>query len=1214
MVRRLLALLVTGSVLGPVPRVAAQQADTIRGRVVDSAGAAVAYSTVSATSMRLGTLRTAVTDDSGRYTVVFDDPGGPYLLRFIVLGFEAEQMEVRRRRGAAAIVADVRLPYTVRPLSPVVVTFRVPRPRPSRDGIDTRLARADDTTNADDLTFEQAGNLAALAGRLPGMQLLPGRDGNPDGFSALGLSPDQNRTTINGMATPVTTIPRDAAVNVTVATTPYDVSRGGFSGAEVRVVTRPGSNFSSRAMSANIIAPQLQWTDRAAKGQQYTNISLGGAAAGPMVFDKSYYNVSYQVGRRLNDLQSLVNAAAPEMQAAGVARDSVLRLMDILGANGIPASVSAVPDRRTIDQASVLGAFDFAPPSPATGHAFNVTAGGNWTRSAPVATSLLSALPAHDGLRSTWGGSLQGRHTNYFSAGVLTETTLGVSGTVNINEPYVALPHGGVRINSSFGDGTSAVRTVAFGGSPSLTSRDGSLTLALINRLTWLDRKSAHRFALTSEFRYEQFGQNTRTNHLGSFAYNSLADLEAGRPASYARQLTPRRVSGRQMVAGVSLGDSWIPRANLNVQYGVRLDANRFLKGPAPNSAIRVVYDHDNAHVPNKVYASPRAGFAWTYGTAAPYRTAAGPQRGPRPSLRGGAGLFQSTPPMNLLASAEDNTGLPSAVQQLRCVGIATPRPEWESYRADQSTVPGECADGTGATVFASGTPNVFLFDPEYGTRRSVRANLQWSGAALSSRIVATIDATHSLNLDQPGNIDLNFNATERFALQAEAGRPVYVPETSIVTSSGAVATRETRYSQDFARVWAQRSDLQSATNQLSFSVRPLSIARPNFGWSASYVYQDVRDEIRGFSSTTSSPFARDRSRSSSARHQITYQLSYNLLGALRFSWSGRFQSGTRFTPMVAGDVNGDGSGGNDRAFIFDPDNLSDSAASAGMRALLQSGSRAARECLARQLNTLARRNTCETPWLTSASLSIAVNSVKIGLPPRTTLSLQVTNPLGAADLLLHGEKGLRGWGQSERPDQTLLYVRGFDRDARQFRYEVNERFGATRPRETAIRAPVMITALLRLDIGTPRQRQTLTQQLDRGRRLPGTPAAENALRSLGRAAIPNPMARILQQRDSLRLSALQIDSLTSLDRAFTARVDSIWNPVGRFLATLPASYDDNAAYTRYRRAREASMDLLIGLLPELREILSQEQLRRLPPGITTLLDRRYLRSIRSNG
>src|ERR687895_1984272 len=85
----------------------------------------------------------------------------------------------------------------------------------------------------------------------------------------------------------------------------------------------------------------MQWTDRAARslGQQYSNLSAGGMGSGPIRFDKAFYNVAWQAGRRSNDYQSLLNTDALGLQAAGVSADSVDRLLGILQQAQIPVGV-----------------------------------------------------------------------------------------------------------------------------------------------------------------------------------------------------------------------------------------------------------------------------------------------------------------------------------------------------------------------------------------------------------------------------------------------------------------------------------------------------------------------------------------------------------------------------------------------------------------------------------------------------------------------------------------------------------------------------------------------------------------------------------------------------------------------------------------------------------------------------------------------------------
>src|SRR5262249_2373186 len=155
-----------------------------------------------------------------------------------------------------------------------------------------------------------------------------------------------------------------------------------------------------------------------------------------------------------------------------------------------------------------------------------------------------------------------------------------------------------------------------------------------------------------------------------------------------------------------------------------------------------------------------------------------------------------------------------------------------------------------------------------------------------------------------------------------------------------------------------------------------------------------------------------------------------------------RFASGQYYTPMIAGDLNGDGAA-NDRAFVFDPAS-SDPATAQSMRALLSNGTASSRDCLTRQLGRLATRGSCQAPWTANAFTQVKLNPQKIGLPKRATIVLGIQNPLGIADLALHGSNDIRGWGQNIPPDQNLLFVRGFDPTTRQFKYDVNQRFGST--------------------------------------------------------------------------------------------------------------------------------------------------------------------------
>ena len=1210
MTRRLLIILVfaVAALATQSTRGEAQGVDVIRGQVTGPQGEPLENANVTATSVSGNVNRYARTDNAGRFTITFPGGEGDYFMSYTAIGFTPRRFQVKRTADQEILVADARLQRA----APMLDTVRVAadRNRVGRnEGRQPDISGTEQAASAAAVAANQQGDLNAIAATIPGVTPVTGADGDPAGFSVLGLSADQNATTLNGNPFGSSNIPRDANVSTSVVTTPYDVSRGGFSGAQFNIRTGPGSNFIRRSTSLNFDAPTLQWTDPTARalGQQYTNVSFGGALAGPIVMDKAFYNVSYQLGRRSNDLYSLLNTSPIGLQSAGISADSVARLIDLLERAQVPLVVGSAPSSRLSDNGSVFGSLDFAPPGSRTGQTFNVTFNGFWSRQTP-AGPLTSEFPAHSGDRTNWNAGMNGSHTAYVKS-LLSETSLGINGNHQYGSPYSNLPNAQVLVNSDFPDGTSSVGQVSFGGNPFIGTSGRTLGLNASNQLSWFSRNNKHRIKFTSEIRQDSYERDQTTNALGTFTFTSLADLDANRPASFMRALSPRVQSAGNTTLAVSLGDSYKRTPDLQIQYGVRVDANRFSAAPLLNPDIQAAFGRRNDATPNRVYASPRIGFSWTYGAATQIAAFEGAARAPRAVVRGGVGVFQNMPQASLIGGAIDNTGLPGAIQQLTCVGSATPIPDWAAYAADPAAIPTVCADGSS---FANSAPNVTLFDDDYAAPRSIRGNLQWNGPILANRFSLTAEVTYSRNVNQGSFVDLNFSDTPRFSLPAEDDRPVYVQPTSIVPRSGAIASRDARVSTLFNRVREERSDLLGESRQLRLSINPTRFSS-NFTWNTSYVYGNNREQYRGFSSTTGSPLAIEWGRGNSdARHQITYTLGYNFFDAVRVNWFGRFSSGSTFTPLIQGDVNGDGYN-NDRAYVFTPGETSDPDVATAMRELLEHGSPAARECLGSQLGDLAARNSCQGPWTSSANLNISFNPTKIRLPQRATLSLSVNNPLGAADLLLHGSNGLRGWGQNAFPDQTLLYVRGFDPLTRQYKYEVNPRFGSTRPQFSQFRQPVTLTMSLRVDVGPSRERQTLTQQLDRGRTREGQKLTEPMIKGMyGSGGVLNPMAQLLRQSDTLELTGVQADSLASMNRAYTVRLDSIWSLVAKDLAALPANYDQGEAYGRYKRAREASVDLLIALAPHIRSLLSAQQQRSLPPLVASHLDRRYLAGIRS--
>ena len=144
--------------------------------------------------------------------------------------------------------------------------------------------------------------------------------------------------------------------------------------------------------------------------------------------------------------------------------------------------------------------------------------------------------------------------------------------------------------------------------------------------------------------------------------------------------------------------------------------------------------------------------------------------------------------------------------------GTGRADPDWQSYMTDPSSVPTTCAGG--ASVFADTAPNVSVIDRQFRPNTAWRATLGWTNTVKNNYIA--IDGVYSLNLDQPGTIDLNFAGAQRFTLPAEGDRPVFVSPTSIVPSTGSASAVESRASAAFGRVADRVSDLRGDARQIT--------------------------------------------------------------------------------------------------------------------------------------------------------------------------------------------------------------------------------------------------------------------------------------------------------------------------------------------------------------------------------------------------------------
>jgi hypothetical protein len=457
------------------------------------------------------------------------------------------------------------------------------------------------------------------------------------------------------------------------------------------------------------------------------------------------------------------------------------------------------------------------------------------------------------------------------------------------------------------------------------------------------------------------------------------------------------------------------------------------------------------------------------------------------------------------------------------------------------------------------------------------------------------VDGTWSLNLNQPGTVDLNFSGVPQFALADEGDRPVFVSPASIVPATGALSPVEARKDAAFGRVVSSRSDLRSVSRQLTVQVTPQNFGR--YFYSLAYTLGDMRADERGFDGATfGAPSVLERAPGDfDVRHQVIASFGMSLPHGMSVSLYGRFMSGLPYTPRIAGDVNGDGLS-NDRAFIFNPGDVSDAALATGMRSLLAAAPSQARDCLLQQLGRPAARNSCRGPW--TAMLNARIGLVdRFGFTSRGfTAALHLTNPLGGLDQLLHGSNHLQGWGGAALPDPTLLTVRGFDPTAKRYIYEVNPRFGSTHAQQQLARVPFRVTLDFMFDLGVPLAKQQAIRLLNPGRRGHAGPRMSPDSMALRlRRQVPDVYDDVMEESDSLLLSRDQVDSLKAAQVGYHARLDSLWKATTTTLAAYGDDYDADVAMHVVDDATEQAWIIGRDQIPTLERILSPLQMRLAP-------------------
>jgi hypothetical protein len=458
------------------------------------------------------------------------------------------------------------------------------------------------------------------------------------------------------------------------------------------------------------------------------------------------------------------------------------------------------------------------------------------------------------------------------------------------------------------------------------------------------------------------------------------------------------------------------------------------------------------------------------------------------------------------------------------------------------------------------------------------RSVLTWNSRAWTEFQMALV---YSRGTSQQSLVDDNLRATPAFTLSGEGARPVYAPIGAITPGTGVTALADSRRVERFGPVLATVSDLHSSATELYVTKSFWPGQRMSV--NSQYLYRTGRVQGRGFDQPSAGdPFAVTWSRLPQARHTLGINARARFSEHYALIAQARLVSGTPYTPLVSGDVNGDGTS-NDLAFVPAPT----TTLGQEMQVSLRGAPASARACLDRQYGQIAARNSCTGPR--SGGLDLQLELSPPWLPTEAGIIIDVVNAAGAADRLLHGNAGARGWGDPAMANPTLLVVNGFDPASRQFAYQVNPRFGQ-RGDLGVWHQPIEIRVRVSTPIGP-----SLTTQ--RNRRVATSVRASG--RESGRALLFfNPFADVRKLETRLHFTAAQADSLTSMEGRWRQAIDSTQGALADYAEEVSDTVPDRDIVARVQESTDRIRATTKGWAAAVRGLLTENQIVLLPPGL----------------
>lgn len=973
----------------------------ISGTVTNQQNQPVAGAQIVATNTATGAESRVVTRADGRYLLQGLAPGGPYRITARGLGYALGA----RTNVTLVLSQTARFDFVLAPEAVAIEGLTVEAERNtviSRSRTGTATVVSDSAISRLPTITRDFTDFTRLTPQISTAGEGSNAGGRNSKFNSIQIDGAANNDLfgLNPAGTPgsgsdARPISLEAIKEFQVVLAPFDVRQGGFTGAGINAVTKSGTNefegtvtyFNrNEALVGNFV---FEDGEESADFEDFKQNELGFSFGGPIIKDRLHFFLAGEVNRRSAPINNV--AGTP---TSNVPLDSVTRVAGILedqyGYN--PGATGSLPLKTDGD--NLFGRLDW---SINDNHRFTLR------------HNYLSGLKddlARSNSTYYLGGSLFVRDNTTHSTVAQLNSTLGSSvfnefrvGYSTINDERVPQDRTpSVRV--FVGSGLSV-----FGGSEQFSGQNilEQDVLELTNDLTFA--RGQHNFTVGTHNEFFSFSNLFVRNAYGYYEFANPAALAAGTPNRYEYSyLLPEgneRAEFDVRQHSFYVQDQIDVSDRVTVTAGIRYDVVNFPEAPGTNPEFATRFLADSITVggrPNLAYGrstgeipsgnglwNPRIGFNWDV-------------NGDRSlQVRGGLGLFSGRTPYVWLSNAYGNTGLDYV--RFTCTGAATPL-----YSEDPAAQPTNCA---GATNPAANELN--LADPDFELPQVFRASF-------------------AVDRDLP----FGFIGTAEW-LYTKTRNDVLYQELNLGTVTGYVEGRP-RYSGRRTNFFSNVTDITNTDEGYNYSLTA-QVQRPfRDGWdfSAAYTFTKARDvtsvtSSQAFSNWRFNPI--DNNPNDPSLRPANFEVPHRIVasGSKKFEFLKNApldlsliytgESGRPYSYTYLGDVNNDGSNGNDLIFVpanesqirFTGTAESQAASWQNLNTFIEGV-----ECLREARGEVLKRNACRQPWLNRFDVRLAQT-----VPTIRGQGVQVMlNVINFANLLN------KDWGKSEfvtnQADQVL--------------------------------------------------------------------------------------------------------------------------------------------------------------------------------------------------